>query len=165
MSSPPSHVRALPPPRPARSDEAARLWALRTQAVRATCISHYDAATVAAWSASPLPESYARMIAAGGAVLIEEDGELLGYGIVDLDGAEVEAMFVDPARGGRGLGARLMAEIDAIARTHGLPALTVASSLNAVAFYQAMGFRTIGEDAYAHPCGVSLACVRMHKHL
>jgi GNAT superfamily N-acetyltransferase len=105
------------------------------------------------------------MIAAGGAVLIEEDGELLGYGIVDLDGAEVEAMFVDPAHGGRGVGARLMSELDAIARAHGLSALTVASSLNATAFYQTLGFRMKSEDAYPHPSGVTLTCVRMEKSL
>ena len=154
-----------PQPRAAHPDEAERLWALRTRAVRETCISHYDAATVEVWAASPMPDSYARMIAAGGAVLIEEHGELLGYGIVDLNKAEVEAMFVDPAQGGRGLGARLMREVDAIARQRGLSELTVHSSLNAAAFYQAVGFQEIERASYPHPCGVSLDCVRMRKTL
>ncbi|MGO1070097.1 GNAT family N-acetyltransferase [Lysobacter sp. CA199] len=152
-------------PRAARQDEAARLWALRTRAVRAGCVGHYDAATVAIWSASPLPDSYPRLIAAGGAVLIEEGDELLCYGIVDLERAEVEAMFVAPEHGGRGLGARLMGEIEAIARDHGLSALTVASSLNATAFYRSVGFNAIGEAAYPHPSGVTLACVHMRKSL
>ncbi|MGH8080410.1 MAG: GNAT family N-acetyltransferase [Lysobacter sp.] len=166
----PTSSRSTSEPRAARPDEAARLWALRTRAVRATCVSHYAAATVEVWSASPLPSSYARMIVAGGAVLIEADGELLGYGIVDLDSAdpdsaEVEAMFVAPEQSGRGLGARLMRELDAIARARGLSTLVVASSLNAVPFYRAAGFSTIGEAEYAHPSGVALACVHMRKSL
>lgn len=52
-------------------------------------------------------------------------------------------VFVEPAAAGSGVGRLLMDEIDASTRAAGRPRLQLWSSLNAVPFYQALGFRPI----------------------
>ena len=79
-----------------RADLAA-LWALRTRAVRTSCAAHYPAAVIETWCASPAPASMPRLLDAGGAIVAEEEGLVVGYAVLDLASGEVDAAFVDPA--------------------------------------------------------------------
>jgi len=137
------------------------MWALRTRAVRTQCASHYDAAVIEAWSGTPAPVSYLRLLEQGGGVLALADGVLAGYGVIDRESNEVDALFVDLAYGGRGIGRRLLGELER--RAGGAGRLHLYASLNAVAFYRAAGYLPRREASYAHPCGISLACVFMER--
>jgi len=146
------------------ADDVAMLWALRTRCVRETCSSHYPPDVIAPWSASPPPAQYACLLAQGGCVVAEDSqGGLLGFGVFDAEGNEVDALFVDPDRGGQGIGQALMQRLLALAD----PArdVVLSASLNAVPFYQRQGFIAGNEEAYPHPSGVALASVRMHRKL
>lgn len=77
------------------------------------------------------------------------DGAVRGIGaILRQDGyAEIKRMFVDPKARGLKLGTRLLAALEADARTVGLKCLrleTGTQQLEAVALYEAAGFRKIG---------------------
>ncbi|HEX8612105.1 MAG TPA: GNAT family N-acetyltransferase [Telluria sp.] len=141
------------------------MWALRTRAVLATCGSHYLAEVVVPWSAAPVPQSYAALVDGGGAVIAQEQDAMLGYAILDTPEGEVDAVFVDPQAGGKGIGKTLLAALERIAIGHGCTCLHLSASLNAVAFYQAAGFIVLRSAVYAHPCGVALDCVEMEKRL
>lgn len=69
------HMLAL---RPAILGELDSLWALRTRAVAHACAAHYAQAVLDVWLASPAPASLSRLIAAGGVLVAEEDGRMLG---------------------------------------------------------------------------------------
>ncbi len=98
------------------TDDVATLWALRTRCVRETCSSHYPPEVIAPWSASPPPSQYARLLGQGGCVVAEDgQGGLLGFGVFDADANEVDALFVDPDRGGQGIGQALMQRLLAMA--------------------------------------------------
>ncbi|AWH53010.1 GNAT family N-acetyltransferase [Stenotrophomonas sp. ESTM1D_MKCIP4_1] len=143
-------------------DDVATLWALRTRCVRETCSSHYPPDVIAPWSASPPPAQYARLLAQGGCVVAEDAaGGLLGFGVFDAAGNEIDALFVDPDKGGQGIGQALMQCLLAMAD----PArdVVLSASLNAVPFYQRQGFVPGAAEAYPHPSGVALASVRMHR--
>jgi GNAT superfamily N-acetyltransferase len=145
-----------------RADEADRLWVLRTRCVREVCSTAYPPEVIAPWSASPPPQHYRALLAAGGGVIAEDaEGALLGYGVIDLAGNEIDALFVDPDCGGRGIGLALMQAMEALAD----PArpLVLSASLNAVPFYQRCGFEALREESYPHPSGVALASVRMQR--
>lgn len=148
--------------RPARADEADTLWVLRTRCVRETCSSHYPPEVITAWSASPPPSHYRALLDSGGGLIAEDaTGQLLGYGVFDRAGNEIDALFVNPDCAGRGIGLRLMGAMEAMADP--ARALMLSASLNAVPFYQRCGFDALNEEAYAHPSGIALASVRMRK--
>lgn len=141
------------------------LWALRTAAVRQSCASHYSAHQIALWSAAPPPPGYQALAAGGGAVLAEREGALLGYAMLNRGQAEVDAVFVDPACAGQGVGKMLLGALERMAAAHGLRRLGLFASLNAVAFYRAAGFVAVRDERYAHPSGIELDCVYMEKDL
>ena len=151
--------------RPALPDDIVALWALRTVAVRVSCATHYAPEQIAVWTASPVPPAYAAMLAAGGGIVAMQDDAITGYAMLDANKQEVDAVFVDPACAGLGIGKRLLAALELLARQRGIVRLHLSASLNAVPFYAAAGFVALREEAYAHPSGISLASVAMEKVL
>ena len=151
--------------RPALPLDIDALWALRTVAVRISCATHYSAEQIAVWRASPVPAGYAGLLAAGGGIVAVREGAIAGYAMLDLDKHEVDAVFVAPAQSGLGIGKRLLAALEVLAREHGIKHLHLSASLNAVPFYQAAGFVALREEAYAHPSGLMLASMAMEKVL
>lgn len=143
-------------------DDVTTLWALRTRCVRETCSSHYPPEVIAPWSASPPPSQYARLLRHGGCVVAEDaGGDVLGFGVLDAEGNEIDALFVDPDRGGQGIGQALMQRLLAMADP--TRDVVLSASLNAVPFYQRQGFIAVCEKDYPHPSGVSLASVSMRR--
>ena len=151
--------------RPALPDDIVALWALRTVAVRVSCATHYAPEQIAVWTASPVPPAYAAMLAAGGGIVAMQDDAITGYAMLDANKQEVDAVFVDPACAGLGIGKRLLAALELLARQRGIVRLHLSASLNAVPFYAAAGFVSLREEAYAHPSGIRLASVAMEKVL
>lgn len=152
----------VPALRRGRAEEADGLWVLRTRCVRELCSAAYPPEIIAPWAASPPPAQYHALIGQGGCIVAEDaDGMLLGYGVIDLAGNEIDALFVDPDHGGRGVGMALMQALQALAD----PArpLVLSASLNAVPFYRRAGFHALREETYQHPSGVALASVRMQR--
>ncbi|QKY09880.1 GNAT family N-acetyltransferase [Janthinobacterium lividum] len=151
--------------RPALPDDIDALWALRTVAVRVSCATHYAPEQITVWTASPVPDTYAAMLAAGGGIVAMQNETIAGYAMLNVDKHEVDAVFVDPAHAGLGIGKRLLAALEQLAGGRGIARLHLSASLNAVPFYAAAGFTALREEAYAHPSGISLASVAMEKAL
>lgn len=143
-------------------DDVSTLWALRTRCVRELCSSHYPPEVIAPWSASPPPVQYSRLLGQGGCVVAEDDrGDVLGFGVLDAESNEIDALFVDPDRGGQGIGQALMQRLLALADP--TREVVLSASLNAVPFYQRQGFVAECEELYPHPSGVALASVKMRR--
>lgn len=151
--------------KPASIPDIPLLWSLRTRAVRQLCASHYSPEQIEVWSESPPPESYLRLLATRCAVTAEEEGRLLGYGILDRQSGEVIAVFVEPNEAGRGVGKRLMEGLEAIAIEEHFTRLYLYASLNAADFYRAMGFVAIRDEAYEHPSGITLRSLYMEREM
>ncbi len=64
------------------------------------------------------------------------EGDVAGFGHVDVATGEVEAVYVSPTYAGEGVGSALLSHLESRASDEGVDALTVASSLNAVGFYE-----------------------------
>lgn len=141
------------------------LWELRTRAVRHGCAAHYPAAVVDAWCAVPAPASLPILVQAGGAVVAEEEGRIVGYAVLNLDSGEINAAFVEPGHQRRGIALQLLQQLESMAQARGLPRLFLSASLNAVPFYERAGFLALREELYPHRCGFDLASVFMEKPL
>ncbi|MFC0252282.1 GNAT family N-acetyltransferase [Massilia consociata] len=159
----------MPNQRRAEPADLAALWDLRTRAVRTTCASHYAKDIIDAWCAAPPPEKLPGLLAAGGALVAEEDGRMLGFAILKLDAGkdegEVDAVFVDPSHQGRGIAMRLLSALEAMAVEQGMRRLFLSASLNAVPFYQRAGFVAVRKEMYPHRSGIGLESVFMEKML
>ncbi len=151
--------------RPAREEEIAALWALRTRALAHACPGHYAQAVLDVWLPAPAPGSMSHLVAAGSALVAEDAGRVLGYAAVDLARGEVDALFVEPGEHGRGIGALLLTACEDLARAAGGTRLYLSASLNAVPFYRRAGFTSLGEELYAHHSGIGIPSVLMEKQL
>lgn len=141
------------------------IWRVRTASIRALCMSHYGDELVEAWASAPPPENFADVIRERDFLVAQCSGEIVGFGFINRPSAQLEAIFVAPKFARRGIGTMLLASLEETARQVGLSHLTLSSSLNAVSFYNAAGYRVIEETTWHHPAGFSLECVQMAKEL
>jgi predicted N-acetyltransferase YhbS len=107
----------------------------------------------------------------------EESGELVGCGgwsarhatvpgaALPEGHAEVRAMFVAPARAGRGIGQALLAASERAIAGAGFAEAHLVATLSGVDFYLRAGYRRLQESAIALPGGLSLAVLSMVKTL
>lgn len=153
--------------RPACADDAAAIHAVHARAVRSTG-SHYTVDEREAWVGGRTPADYLAAIRGRHVVVAESvdpPPRVLGFGQLLTTEGLVEAVYVDPDAGRRGIGAALFAALEREARSRGVRALTLDASLNSVPFYRALGFDV--DVAGQHPLapGVMLRCMVMSKPL
>jgi len=128
--------------RRARTSEADTLSAL---AFRSKAHWGYSAEFMAACRAELTVQ--AGDIGAGRVVVAESDGALLGFYCLaePREGrAELDALFVEPAAIGRGVGRALLNEAVAQARARGARIVEIQADPNAEAFYVHAGARRVG---------------------
>jgi putative acetyltransferase len=90
---------------------------------------------------------------------------LQGIGILEVDNAELSAIYIHPNAVGKGIGSKLLNELEKIARKSNIFKIIVHSTLNAKGFYIAHGY--IEQELTFHdlPNGSKLECIRMFKIL
>lgn len=79
------------------------------------------------------------------AVVAECDGAVVGWGSVDLRRGVLAATFVSPDHQRDGVGEAVVRRLVSAAREANVERLVVPSSLNAVGFYERLGFERRGE--------------------
>ena len=146
--------------------DAPAIWAIHTRAIRETAVSHYPPEAAGAWSARRTPESYLGPIERRvGLVAEDDDGRIAGYAQLNPHEGIVQACYVDPDYGGRGVGRALMTAIEDEARARGRSALLLDASLNAIAFYASLGWREEARARHELAPGALLDCAIMTKKI
>ena len=108
------------------------------------------------------PEAIAvptEQIAAGRVFVAERDGAIVGFAAVvprDDEGAELDALFVEPDEWKRGIGRLLVDHCADIARADGSAFLHVIGNPHAKGFYLACGFMVIGAAETQFGIGLSM---------
>ncbi len=124
----------------------------------------YSQDQVEVWAGALTPERYLAGMREF-EFFVADEGRVLGFLILNLEGAELNAVYVHPDVAGRGIGRRLCETAEGLARGRGLTGLTVKSTVNAVGFYEALGFRSVRDMVHRSPAGIDLPCVEMKKCL
>ncbi|HKW00344.1 MAG TPA: GNAT family N-acetyltransferase [Vicinamibacterales bacterium] len=140
--------------RPARLDEQAALEALQRRASlanpndREALLAHPDAVE--------LPRA---QLAGGHVFVAERDGAVVGFAAVlprEDEGAELDALFVEPDLWKAGIGRALVDHCAGVARARGATFLHVIGNPHAAGFYTACGFQTAGTIATRFGDGLSM---------
>ena len=133
--------------------------------ILALCAACYSEPQLSQWTRALRPEGYANLLVAREFLVAEDDGKVLGFGIVDLGESFINATYVSPVAVGHGIGRRLVEAMEQIAIDNGLNQLHLSSTLNAVPFYERLGYVQTGAGSNRLPTGVELVCVKMTKAL
>lgn len=151
--------------RRATSDDREGIFRVHVTAVRETCVSHYAPFEIEGWVGVRRLETYAPPFEANDVFVAVERDQVVGFSQLNPATYEVEAVYVDPAFGRQGIGARLLRLVEDTASARGLRDLRLAASLNAVPFYTACGFVAQPEATYRLSTGITIRCVPMTKKL
>jgi GNAT superfamily N-acetyltransferase len=125
--------------RRARDTDRDAIWRVHVHSIRALCTGWYGEAEIGVWVGRLTPEVYRGAILNRVVLVAEQDGEIVGFGQLDLDRAEIEAVYVVPDTARQGVGSRLLRSLGEVARQRGLARLHLCASLNAQVLYGARG--------------------------
>jgi len=90
---------------------------------------------------------------------------LLGLGMLDIENAQISAIYIHPDASGRGIGTLLLRELENIAHESTIDELTVHATLNAQGFYTRLGYVERFMTTHTLPDGSKLKCIQMTKEL
>ena len=140
------------------------IWNVHIRAIQEVCKSHYSQKEIEDWSEALKPTRYNEPIRRGSFFVAVDDNVIVGFGNLNQDSGEIEAVYVAPEYVRRGVGREILQALESVARDVGLTVLRLSSSLNAVQFYENAGYRRQQQRRYLLPCEM-VACLPMAKEL
>ena len=151
--------------RPARREDLPTVAELHRASILTLCAGRYSKSELSEWAGALQADGYAQLLASREFLVAEEAGSILGFGVLDLGKSLINATYVSPAAVRRGTGRRLVEAMEQIAVANGLLVLHLSSTLNAVPFYERLGYVQKGPGHNRLPTGSELPCVMMTKKL
>jgi N-acetylglutamate synthase-like GNAT family acetyltransferase len=83
----------------------------------------------------------------------------------DAGTARIRKVFVATPQAGKGLGRRLMEHVERDIRSSGIREIVIRATMNAVPFYERLGFHKVRLDTMTGPEGIRVPVTMMHKTL
>ena len=153
--------------RPAAAADLDDITALQTRSIMALGAASYDEATCRAWARIGV-QLHHTLLASGTFFVAVRNAALIGVAGWTADSRELDCawpryVFVDPAWVRSGVGRRLMAVVEGSVNAAGRRRLRLWSSLNAVRFYTALGYRPIKDASWPLAAGIDMAHMLMAK--
>jgi len=154
--------------RPATVDDAEPMLVIHVAAIITHGPSAYSDKQVAAWAAKTegtdryvdaIEEPSMRFVAA------ESKDRIVGFGELDRECGEVKAVFVDPDRGGQGVGSSILRHFEQRLREDEFDVARLRAVLNAVGFYEQQGYERIRRVTNQTTNGVEADSIWMEKPL
>lgn len=133
--------------REATVDDAADILDLHIASIRALGPAAYDEEQVAAWAEKDEGTETYPIGDDDHYLVVAKAGETtVGYGHLIPKNREVRAVYVHPEYAREGIGSLILTHLEGYARGTGVDALELWASLNAVQFYEQMGYRPRTEE-------------------
>jgi putative acetyltransferase len=99
-------------------------------------------------------------------MVVAMDGTMVvGFGQLNPDVGEVDAVYVLPERQGEGIGGMVLSDLEQRAAERGVTTLELSATLNAANFYERAGYARQHVVVHRLPTGIELQCIRMRKRL
>jgi GNAT superfamily N-acetyltransferase len=152
--------------RRATEDDVEAIGHVHRRSIREICGALYPPEVIEAWAAPRKPEHYLKGVRTKDfLVAVDEGARLVGFGVLNRETSEVEAVYVHPEVKRRGVGAKLLGALEELARASGIESLRLNASLNGVPFYERAGYVWREQGAHRLTNGGEVACVLMDKRL
>lgn len=134
--------------RRARPEDATAAIDCVRRSIEQSCTAdhHEDAPTLAAWLSNKTPANFIAWLGKpeNHCVVAEREGNLCGVGLLHRSG-ELRLFYIDPGMQRHGGGRAIQDALERQARTWKLPRLHLDSTANARAFYEALGYHSVGQ--------------------
>ncbi len=151
--------------RQADQGDAERIREIFVSSIRELAKNHYSPRQIEAWSQAFTPVQVSERIRAGRVYVAECDGQVAGFAEIDAPVGGVEMVYTAPEYARQGIGTALMQHIESLARESGAKSLHLRASMNAVPFYERMGFTEVERTIHCDANGVEFDCAYMTKQL
>jgi N-acetylglutamate synthase-like GNAT family acetyltransferase len=151
--------------RSAQPEDCDSIAGVHAAAVKGINTTLYTPEEIQAWAVPRKPESYAEAISSKEFIVAEDSRAIVGFGVLNQETAEVEAVYVIPGAGRHGIGRKILQKLEEKASALGLKALRLNSSLNAAPFYEKVGYVAQQQSTYRLLNGVEIACIPMVKSI
>lgn len=127
-----------------------------------TLTSSYDSRQIESLVRS---QGSARLLKNEIAVVAECKNEIIGFASVLIQQSQITGVYVHPHFMRQGIGTRLLEAVEKIALNHGTKVIYVTSSLPAVNFYQARGYKFISKSGFYSENKSWIPCINLKKQL
>lgn len=154
--------------RPLGREDAKSFLALHHAAVHKSAGNAYAPDVLEAWSGNDINAriaAYNERAAEEVRIGAFDGATMAGLGVIAPQTNELRACYVHPDYGRMGVGAKIMAALEQIAKGMGIETLVLDSSINAEKFYQSMGYAIIERTSQKLPDGTFMPVIKMQKHL
>jgi GNAT superfamily N-acetyltransferase len=148
-------------------DDHANVRYLHIKSMHAQSIDALSEAEIAAFVAFVNSPAYSDCLVAEDVFGAFVDGQLVGTAAWHVNGddgrtARISSVFVDPMFARLGIGRLLLAEVEARATQSGFNQLGIAATINAVPFFEKLGYREAsrGVKALGPECSLPVAFLR-----
>jgi GNAT superfamily N-acetyltransferase len=138
---------------------------VHVRAIRETCSRSYSPEQISSWAGLLSPDSYTVALQKRVIVVATDGAMVVGFGQLNPETGEVDAVYVLPERQGEGIGLMLLSDLERQARARGNTTLELSATLNAAHFYEQAGYAERHVAVHRLPTGVELRCIRMSKQL
>jgi putative acetyltransferase len=145
--------------------DAGALASLHRASITELCAAAYSEEQLAHWIAALEPAIYEALMETSEVFAAVENGTLVGFGVCAPRESLINATYVAPSATRRGIGRGLMAAMERCLVGAGVSEARLNATLNAVPFYEALGYTPAGRTTNRLPSGVELPCVAMAKRI
>src|SRR5678816_4883990 len=109
--------------RRARQEDCHSIGSVHTAAVTGIRTDEYTPEEIQAWAVPREPSSYEAYIRSKEFYVAEDEGAIVGFGVLNQEIGEVEAVYVSPTAGRRGIGLKVLGQLEARASDLGIKEL------------------------------------------
>ncbi len=155
---------------PALPSEAEHIVRVRNDAIRTSARPYYSDEMLEEWANPDSDSLRTRFLEAIQhemkiVITLKTGNRIIGFGIVDTTRSYLGAVYVDPAWGRKGVGGKILEELESSAVDKGLDHLVLNASLNSHIFYEKNGYETIEKGFHVLQSGRKMECIKMKKCL
>ncbi len=133
--------------------------------IQTLCKNHYSSENIKKWTFILNPQIYENAIKEKILIVAEENNVICGFGILDLETAEICAVYIHPDHTGKGIAKNILLKLESLALENGTDHLNTCSTINALEFYKYHGYIKTKKTFHQLPNNTKLECVSMYKKL